>query len=103
MQRPPGMYQFHEPLLLVLGIDNSLPFGVRHTQCLQCSPRAAKTWFPCYMGLIHRGCEAIRVSETFDSFAPSSLMRGCEQDAIDIKNGRGQPLRMVGPESRLVR
>ena len=30
----PGMYQFHEPLLLVLGIDNSLPFGVRDTQCL---------------------------------------------------------------------
>ena len=30
----PGMYQFHEPLLLVLGIDDGLPFGVRHTQCL---------------------------------------------------------------------
>ena len=24
----PGMYEFHEPFLLVLGIDNSLPFGV---------------------------------------------------------------------------
>ena len=30
----PGMYKFHEPFLLVLGIDNSLPFGVWHTQCL---------------------------------------------------------------------
>ena len=30
----PGMYQFYEALLLVLGIDDGLPFGVRHTQCL---------------------------------------------------------------------
>ena len=30
----PGMYQFYEALLFVLGIDDGLPFGVRHTQCL---------------------------------------------------------------------
>jgi hypothetical protein len=93
------MYQFHEPLLLVLGIDNSLPFGVRNTQCLKCGTRTAKTWFARYMGLIHRGREATRVSETFESFAPSSLMGGREQDAINVENACGQPFRMVGPES----
>ena len=72
------MYQFQEPLLLVLGIDNSLPLGIRHTQCLKCSTRTAETWFASNMCLIHGGNEAIRVSETFKSFAPSSLMRGCE-------------------------
>ena len=72
------MYQFQEPLLLVLGIDNSLPFGVRHAQCLKCSTRTAETWFARYMGLIHSGREATRVSETFKSFAPGALMRGRE-------------------------
>ena len=83
----------------MLGINNSLPFGVRHTQRLQCSARAAKSWFSRYVGLIHGGREATRVSKTFESFSPSSLMRGCEQDAINIENARGQRFGMVGLES----
>ena len=93
------MYQFHKSLLLVLGIDDSLSFGVRHAQCLKCSTRAAKTWFARYMALIHRGREATRVSKSFESFAPSSLMRGGKQDAIDIENGCGQRFGMIGPWS----
>jgi hypothetical protein len=51
------------------------------------------------MGLIHSGREATRVSETFESFAPSSLMGGCEQDAINVENAPGQRFGMVGPGS----
>ena len=67
---------------------------------LSARTRTAKTWFARYVDLIHRGREATRISETFESFAPSSLMRGCKQDAINIENACGQPFRMVGPEFR---
>jgi hypothetical protein len=52
------------------------------------------------MGLIHRGGKLIRLSKAGERFAPGTLMRGCEQDAVNVENARGQPLRVVGPGSR---
>ena len=97
------MYQFHEPLLLVLGIDDSLPFGVRTPNVFSAARaplrrRLPATWAS-YIAVVKRP----PVSETFECFAPSSLMRGCKQDAIDIENARGQPFRMVGTEVSLAR
>ena len=96
----PGVNQFHELLLLVLGIDNSLPFSVRHTQCLQRSTRAAETRFAGHLRLIHGGRESSRVGETFKRFAPSSLMGRRQQDAVNVENACGQRFGMVGLRSR---
>src|ERR1700730_85824 len=52
------------------------------------------------MGLIDCGGEAVRLGKALERFAPGTLMRGCEQDAIDVENARGQPLGTVGLGSR---
>jgi hypothetical protein len=40
--------------------------------------------------------EAIWLSKSLERFAPGTLMRGCEQDAINVENGRRQGLRPLG-------
>jgi hypothetical protein len=47
------------------------------------------------MGLIHRGGKATGVGKTFEGFTPGTLMRGCEQDAVNVENGRRQGLRLL--------
>jgi hypothetical protein len=52
------------------------------------------------VGLVHRGGEAIRLSEAVERFAPGALMRGCEQNAVDVENARVQRLGMIGSAPR---
>jgi hypothetical protein len=54
-----------------------------------------ETRFARHMGLIHRGREILRIRKTLQRFAPGALMRGREQDAVDIENGRSQSGRRV--------
>jgi hypothetical protein len=51
------------------------------------------------VGLIHGGREASWVGKTFESFAPSSLMGGREQDTVNVENACGQRFGMIGPGS----
>ena len=89
------MNQFLKPLLLALGVGDGLPLGVRHTQCLQRRTGAAEPWFPRHMGLIHRGGEASGLGKADERLAPGLLMRGCEQDAVHVEDGRRQGLGTV--------
>jgi hypothetical protein len=49
------------------------------------------------MGLIHRGGEASRLGNADERLAPGLLMRGCEQDAVDVEDGCRQGSGIVGP------
>jgi hypothetical protein len=84
------MDQLLEPGLLALGIDDCLPAGVRHTQCFQGSTSADEAWFARDVGLVHRGGKPIRLGEAMERFAPGTLVRGCEQDAVNVENARGE-------------
>jgi hypothetical protein len=42
------------------------------------------------MSLVHCDSKAARLSQALERFAPGTLMWGREQDAVDVKNTRGQ-------------
>jgi hypothetical protein len=91
----PGVNQFLEPPLLVFGIGGSLPCGLPNTQRLQRRAGTAEAWLARHMCLIHRSGEATGVRKTFERFAPGAFVRGCEQDAVNVENGRRQGLRLL--------
>ena len=82
--------------MLALGIGAGLPLGVRHTQRLQSGAGAAEARFAGDLSLVHCGGKAVRLSHALERFAPGTLMRGREQDAVDVENSRGQ-CAAVGP------
>lgn len=88
-----GRNQPLKPLLLALGIGGGLPLRVRHAQRFQGSTGAAEAWLAGDMGLIQRGGEAVWLGKALQGLAPGPLVRGGEQDAIDVEDactqGRG--------------
>src|SRR5580704_19577633 len=48
------------------------------------------------MSLVHCGGKVVRLSQALERFAPGTLMRGREQDTVDVENSRGQ-CAAVGP------
>ena len=93
------MNQLLKALLFSFGIGDGLPPGVWHAQRVQGGTRANEARFAGDMDLIDCGCEASRISKVLERFAPGTLMRRCEQHAINVENGRRQRLKIFGPGS----
>ncbi len=89
--------QLLEQLLLALRIGDGLSPGVRHAQCLEGGTGTAEAGFARHMGLVYRRGEAIGLGKAVERLAPSPLMRGCEQDFVDVENRGRQRMGMVGP------
>jgi hypothetical protein len=83
------MYQLLKPLLFSIGIG---PSAARHPAHLR-PPGGAGANQARFAGdicLIDCGRETIRVGKALARFAPGALMRRCEQDVVNVENGRRQ-------------
>jgi hypothetical protein len=88
------MNQLLKSLLLVFGIGSGLPCCIPHPQCLQGREGTTQTWLTRHLRLIHCGGEATGVGNAFKRFAPGTLMRGGQQDAVNVENCRRQGPRL---------
>src|SRR5271157_1622722 len=86
----PSLNQVIKPLLLSLGIADGQPDGIGHAKRLKSCPGANEAWLACDMRLVHLGREQVRVRESAQRFTPGVFMRRCEQNAINVENGRFQ-------------
>jgi len=82
------MYQLLKQVLFPFRISERLLRGINHAQRIESGAGADEARFARDTSLVDCGREALRVRKAVEGFAPRFLVRGSQEDTVNVENDR---------------